>query len=82
MPLLLEWKAKTTPSRHLHWIHVPEVPEVVLKTSLLTGRQVKDEDGVWRPMALSKNMGLVMTIKIQQRTSTSSLCLVVFPLFC
>lgn len=58
-PLLIEWKALCSPGRHLHWIHITEIPESVRKVAVLTGRQVKDDDGVWRNMSRSNTHGKV-----------------------
>ena len=57
--MVIEWQALSAPGRRLHWVHCPQVPDIVFKTALLTGRQVKDGDGIWRPIASSKNRGKV-----------------------
>ena len=58
-PMIIEWQALSSPGRKSHWVHVPAVPAPVCKAALLTGRQCKEQDGTWRPMALSKSHGKV-----------------------
>ena len=61
--MVLEWQAVSTGGRRMHWIHCSQVPDIVFKTALLTGRQVKDPDGIWKPMAGSSTHGKVAKIK-------------------
>ena len=59
--MVLEFQALSTPGRKLHWLHCTQVPDIVFKTALRTGRQVKDSDGIWKTMAGSKTHGKAAT---------------------
>ena len=58
-PMVFEFQALSAAGRRLHWVHCVQVPDIVFKTALLTGRQVKDTDGVWKSIAGSMSHGKV-----------------------
>ena len=59
MPVVLEFYASHNANRKLHWLMVKELPDSVMKVASLTGRRMKNSDGVWQALSQSATGGKV-----------------------